>query len=143
MPYPIHSNDRARHALAILMRHACVKRPITYSDLAEEISPLAGKIIARNMGSVVCKPIARTICELNRRYAALRVPHIEALAVLKKRNGQPGLPGKGFDALPGWSQMTPDEQKEYHSRYLQEKVFPYKRWADVLDELDPENPFRS
>ena len=147
VPYPIHSNGRARHALAILMRQACVRQKITYSDLAKEISPLAGKIIDRNVGSLVLEPIARTIDELNRRTSYRRraldeVPHIEALVVLKESNGD-GLPGEGFDALPDWSQMSPDERKELHSRYLQEKVYPYERWADVLDELDPTNPFRS
>ena len=148
VPYPIHSNDRARHALEILMRQACVQQKITYSDLAKEISPLAGKIISRNVGSLVLKPIARTIDKLNRRTSHRRraldeVPHIEALVVRKLKNGKPGLPGKGFDALSDWSQMSQDEQKERHSRYLQEKVYPYERWADVLDELYPTNPLRS
>ena len=148
VPYPIHSDDRARYALAILMRQACVQQKITYSDLAKEISQLADEIDAFNVSRVALKPIARTIDKLNRRTSHRRraldeVPHIEALVVRKLKNGKPGLPGKGFDALSGWSRMSPDERKELHSRYLQEKVYPYERWVDVLDELDPTNPFRS
>ena len=78
----------------------------------------------------------------HRRRALDEVPHIEALVVLKESNGD-GLPGEGFDALPDWSQMSLEEKKELHSRDLQENVLPYERWADVLDELDPTNPFRS
>ena len=113
--------------------------------LAEEISQLADEIDALNVSRVALEKIARTIDELNRLqpHALDEVPHIEALVVRKLKKGKLGLPGKGFDALLDWSQMSPGEKKELHSRYLQENVYPYERWADVLDELDPENPFRS
>ena len=91
---------------------------------------------ARDIGQAVSLALAAA-------GAKVAVPHIEALVVQKLTEDKLGLPGNGFDALPDWSQMSPEEKEERHSHYLQENVYPYERWADVLDELDPENPFRS
>ena len=138
MPYPIHGDGRnpghARHALPILVRQAHAQRPITYSDLAEEIGthhrPMSG-----NHG--ILEIIGQTIDALNKQNLLEKIPHIQALVV----NKETGLPGSGLHGFPGWQRKSLKEKKKLHSRHLREVVFAYERWTDVLDELDLTNPF--
>ena len=88
---------RARFAFPLLVRQAEVGKPITYSDLAEEL----GIPNARNLNYVLGS-IGRTIENLSKAWKE-KIPPIQCLVVKKNT----GIPGEGVGPfVPQWGDFA-------------------------------------
>ena len=122
---------RARKALPILVRQAYAWQPITYSDLAFELSMPNPRNLNYVLGS-----IGQTLENIAEEWE-YRVPPIQCLVINKATR----LPGEGvsefiseldeFRSMPLWKRRKLVETK-------QNEVFVYEYWSDVLEELELE-----
>ena len=116
--------QRARQVLAILIRQADAKKPVCYSDLAQE----AGIPNARNLNYPLGE-IGRAMEQLSKRFKH-NVPQIESLVI----NRQTRLPGPGFDgflASKGYEDLDVVEKRRFLNAYWAD-IYAYPWWDDVL-----------
>lgn len=116
---------RARHALPLLVRQAQAAQPILYSELASEL----GMPNPRNLNYVLGS-IGQALKALSKQWRD-EVPPIQCLVI----NKHTGLPGEGI----GWFITDKEDFRKFprsQQRRLVEaelqKVFGYRRWAEVL-----------
>lgn len=121
--------QRARKALPLLVRQAQAREPTYYSDLA----PRLGMTNPRNLNYVLGY-IGRALEWLSEKPGWEKIPPIQCLVLSK----QTGLPGEGM----GWFKWTDDyhewprsEQQARVEIQLEQKVYPYPKWAEVLEAL--------
>jgi hypothetical protein len=115
----------ARKVFPVLVGQAKANgQPITYSDLAEEVSSHH-----RPMNDVLGK-IGHAIDLLNKEKGGKEIPPIQGLAVNKKT----GLPGGGFDGWYGLLNNKHLTSSEKH-KIVRKKIANYKKWDWVLEQL--------
>lgn len=116
--------QRARQVLPILIRQADAKRPIFYSDLAQEV----GMSNTRNLNYPLGE-IGRAMEKLTELFKH-PVPQIESLVISRKTT----LPGPGFDGFlssKGYEDLSLIEKRRFLNAYWAD-IYGYPRWNDVL-----------
>lgn len=116
--------ERARQALPILVRQAQAGKPITYSNLAQEM----GMSNPRNLNFVLgC--IGFALEELSKTPFG-ETPLINILAV----NAYTGLPGEGvFELLKKKFIVISKEERNAAVKFVNQTIYDFPRWKDVLD----------
>lgn len=139
---PIHGEklyqERARRAFPILVRQAEAKKPIYYSDLAEEL----GMPNPRNLNYVLGS-IGQTLHQLADEWKS-EIPPIQCI-VINKTDGMPGEGIGWFLNKDSYSGLVPADfkklpklrQKDIVQAELQ-KVYLYDNWREVLEHLSLE-----
>ena len=120
--------QRARQVLPILVRQADAKRPVFYSDLAQEV----GMPNTRNLNYPLGE-IGRAMEVLTGHFGHV-VPQIHSLVISKTT----GLPGHGFDgflAERGYDDLGATEKRRFLDVYWSD-IYAYPRWGDVLTACD-------
>ena len=118
--------QRAFHALPILVRQALAARTIYYGELAHEL----GMPNVRNLNFVL-GAVGASLQRLGKAWAEI-IPPLQAVAV----NRQSGLPGDGFTGFvpnPGAFKMAPTHRKKRIIGALLAEVYSYPRWLKVLE----------
>jgi hypothetical protein len=112
-------------AFPLLVRQAESGRPVTYSDLAEELGMQNARNLNYPLGS-----IGTTLMNLSKVWKET-IPPIQCLVV----NKNTGLPGEGIAwFLHDWGDFAalPQRQKKEIVAAEHSLIFAYPRWADVL-----------
>lgn len=125
--------QRARKVLPCLVKQGLAKRPITYSDLAEEIEMPNPRNLSR-----VLYCIGETLIELSEQINE-KIPPIQCL-VINKATGIPGDGVGGFISEEEYFTKLSKEYKEYIVNKQLYKIYTYPHWSWVLDELNLEHP---
>lgn len=119
---------RARIALPILVRQAKIQQPIYYSDLAAEI----GMPNPRNLNYVL-GAIGNDLLKLGKMWQ-MKIPGIQAL-VISKEDEMPGDGFYGFLDINDFKALSRTQQMAV-IRTLLNDIFVFKRWDEVLRELN-------
>lgn len=131
--------QRAQKALPILVRQAIAHKPISYSELAEEL----GMPNPRNLNYVLGS-IGETLNLMSKKWG-VNIPSINCLIINKNTH----LPGSGIvwvtNGIPNYDKLSPRRQKDIIDSEFR-KIYDFPRWMELLDELGlphpqlPENP---
>ncbi len=133
--------QRARLALPILIRQAKAQKPITYSQLADELEMPN----PRNLNNVLGK-IGNTINALSGKHGLGEIPMINFL-VVNKSKGLPGDGISGFIKMAGYDKY-PNYKKRAITEQVHSEIFYYPFWDKVLTLLNlapatsPGKPFK-
>ncbi|PPD46263.1 MAG: hypothetical protein CTY15_01540 [Methylocystis sp.] len=121
-------NQRARVALPLLVRQAEAGKPITYSDLAEELGMPNPRNLNYPLGS-----IGSTLESLSALWAE-KIPPIQCLVF----NKNTGLPGEGINFfLREWGDFKslPRRRQKEVVAGAHALIYAYPRWEAVLEVL--------
>jgi len=121
--------ERARLALPILVRQAESGRPISYSDLAEELGMPNPRNLNYPLGS-----IGQTLINISKSWKA-EIPPIQSLVVSKST----GLPGEGVAwFVRDWGDFASLSRIRQRELVIgaHALIYAYPRWAEILKLLD-------
>lgn len=121
--------QRARKAFPVLVRQALSGTAITYEDLAEELEMPNPRNLNYVLGS-----IGNAINNLKEEWEE-DIPPIQCL-VINKNNGLPGEGISWFISDKNTYRKLPKKQKQQAVNAEHIKIFAYKYWLDVLNELN-------
>ena len=138
----IATDKRYKLLMDILLEAIARREPITYKDVTDAASEIDKKM-ERDM--YFHGPLRNLLGSLNDAIFELnkRLPAISSIVIMKngKNKGLPGVGIEGFSGFRNWEKADLQRKREMTS-IAQEKIFAYKYWLEIYQELFKTNPRR-